>query len=334
MSTDRTAARRAEEELLARLGLDRGANPLAVETARDGIVGFLGTAPLELRRWADRQVALTDEAYAILADPTADLASIAARFAPATAAATLAASTAPGAAPIPNTVAAAATSPGVARSAGTGSFLARLGPAGRAVVGGIAAVVLVVGVYAVYVSGQPAVPPMSGTPAPETSAAAVDQAQVGELMGRISADPTDVAAYRELTDVYFAGSDYANALVFAKKVVELDPASAIAQVAVGAAYYNTGDIANAETAWLTALELDPENIEAHYDLGYLYLTKDPAENEKARVAWETVLELDPDSEIAAVVKSHMGSLLDASAGSAVPSASPSAAPSGSPTAGG
>ena len=41
----RARIRRTEEELLGRLGLDRGANPLAIETARDAIIGFLSTAP-------------------------------------------------------------------------------------------------------------------------------------------------------------------------------------------------------------------------------------------------------------------------------------------------
>lgn len=300
-------ARRVEEELLGRLGLDRGANPLAIETARDAIVGFLSSAPAPLRTWADREVARTDEAYALLSDPTADLASMA-RLATGP-------SRGPGAATDTSSpvVASVATRP-VRRG-----ILSGLGPVARAVVGGIGVVALVGVIYGVYAIGQPAVPGISGSPAPEASAAAssaLDQAQVATLMQRIQADPADVAAYRELTDAYFVAQDYAGALIFAEKLTALDTTSATGFIALGAAYYNTGEIDKAETAWKQAVALDPKNTEAYYDLGYLYLTKTPADDAAARAAWQKVIEIDPDSQAAQTVKTHLDSLLDASAGSA------------------
>lgn len=313
MTDSRRAARRVEEELLGRLGLDRGANPLAVETARDGIVSFLRTAPAGLRTWADRQVSLTDEAYALLSDPTADLSAYAATHV------TTTELPGPAAAALP---AAVGTTP--VRPTRRG-LLGGLGPVGRAVASGVAVVAILAGVYAVYAAGSPSVPGMTGTPAPEASDAAaaaaspaLDMALVGEMMQRISNDPADLDAYRQLMDAYFVAEDYASALTFAQKVVELDATSATAHLALGAAYYNTNDLANAETTWKRAIELDPANVEAHYDLGYLYLTKEPSEDAAAKAEWEKVLELAPDSELAGVVKTHLDSLVasPAPAGSA------------------
>ena len=154
-----------------------GANPLAIETARDAIIGFLSTAPAELRTWSARQVALTDEAYALLADPTLDPASLDA------AAVAAEAVTAPVRHGIP-------TAPVATRRRG----LAGLGPVGKAVASAIGVAAIVGVVYGVYQMGQPAVPGISGSAAPESSAAAssaVDTQQVASLMQAITANPTD-----------------------------------------------------------------------------------------------------------------------------------------------
>ena len=183
----------------------------------------------------------------------------------------------------------------------------------------VAAIVGVV--YGVYQMGQPAVPGMNGSAAPETSASAgVDPEQVAALMQRISADPSDGASYQELADLYFGANDYANAITFEQKVVELDPTDVTAHIALGAAYFNSGDRAGAEKEWRAALALDAENVEAHYDLGYLYLSAETPDMAKVKAEWEKVIELAPGSDVAENVKTHLASLLSASTGDAPASA--------------
>lgn len=321
----RAAARKVEEEFLGRLGLDRGANPLAIETARDGIVGFLSAAPSDLRTWAQRQISLTDEAYAVLSDPTADFTAYVEQLPPA----------APAARAVPAEVeveddgTVVASAPAVRPR--TRNPFGGLSPLMKAVVSGVAIVAIVTGVYAVYVAGQTSVPGISGTPAPEASAATnIDQAQVAALMQKITANPKDVASYQQLADLYFQAQDFQNAIVFEKKVVELNGADATAHTALGAAYFNTGDATTAETEWLAATRIDPKNVEAHYDLGYLYLSQTPPNIAKTREQWNQVIALAPGSQVAQTVRTHLNSL-DASPAPSVgaPGASGSSGTTGS-----
>ncbi|MFV2064320.1 MAG: tetratricopeptide repeat protein [Chloroflexota bacterium] len=61
----------AASELLARLGLETTASPDELASAHDEVIAFLATAPRHMRTWARTQATATDEAYAVLSDPTA-----------------------------------------------------------------------------------------------------------------------------------------------------------------------------------------------------------------------------------------------------------------------
>ena len=218
------------------------------------------------------------------------------------------------------------------------------------IVGGIiGALALMFGAYAMGHSNTAAVPPVSGTPtnvdgsAAPSGAAAVDQGEVSALMEKIKTNPNDSAALLRLGDIYFNAKDFENAKTFYEKTTVVTPKDDAAWVALGAAAFNQGDNATAKTAWTQAVTLNPKNAEAHYDLGFLYLSDTPPNNAKAIEEWNTVIAIDPTSELAKTVTSHIESLNKAAsaspsapAGSAAPSQGPSspaasAAPTGSTT---
>lgn len=327
-----------EHELLARLGLSGGASDQEVEAARDSIAGFLATAPRDLRAWAQRETAIVDEAYALLSDGV-DV-SLADAVVPAAAAAPSIRST-PESRPV------------------QGSARLRrptLSPLVKVLVAA-GALALVVGVgYGVYAAGSPAVPGFTGTPAPEASASpAIDQAKVADLMQKITTNPKDTASLLELGNIYFDAGDYKSAGDFMAKVVAIDPKNADALVGLGAATFNQGDDATAEADWRKAIALDPKKQEAYYDLGFMYLSKNPPDMTNVKAMWNEVLAIDPTTAIAQTVKTHLDSFsasaspasspagpsgaasspsVPASSGSPVdPSASPAAVPSASPSSG-
>jgi cytochrome c-type biogenesis protein CcmH/NrfG len=323
-----------ERELLARLGLPADASSLDIQNAYDELTSFLERAPRDIGRWARRQIDIADEAYALLSDPTTSLASGSAW--PTDVAGT----------PPPNTLLADVDELGVATAtradhsmpAGLAGLdrspvsapTRRFGPVGRALVAALAVVAFVTVGYAVYASGAPVVPGVTGTPAPEASAQAqIDTARVAELMGKIQADPKDVASLQALGDLYFGVGDYATAADWETKVLALDPTNATAMLGLGAAQFNQGNAADAEKQWRAVLAIDPRNIEAHYDLGFMYFSQDPPDVAQTTAEWNAVIEIAPDSDIAKTVSTHLKTLetwaASASpAGSAEPVASPGA----------
>ena len=328
-SPRRVRAAQAEQEMLARLGLTARASRQEIETARDDIVRYLSGAPAGLGSWARRQEALVDQAYALLADPAADL-DQALPWAPGTG------DDAGTGDDVVTGMDAGARGSGIAitaRSAaeparpGTVAILARRRP-GR-VVRTLAPALALVGVlavgYIVYAAGAPSVPGISGTPAPEASSG-IDTARVAQLMGQIQQDPQDVTALTELGDIYFAARDYQAAATWMSRVLAIDPQNVNGLLGLGAAKFNQGDLAGAETEWRTVVAVAPDNQEAYYDLGYVYLSTDPPDMTQVRAMWDKVIEIDPTTDVARTVQTHLTSLAPASpapSGAGSPAAVPS-----------
>ncbi len=279
------------EEMLGRLGLTTSASSQQIETRYEALVDFLRTAPPETRVWATRQIADLDEAFAVLSDPEQE-----ARAAEPTGAEVLTAATEPPAAdgtPKPAIV--------------WNRHWVTLG----AVLAGAA---VVLGVY--FVGRGPAVPGISGevTDQPtSTSTAALDTAKVAGLMQAISTNPKDIKSLQALGDTYFSAGDYTTATDWEQKILAIDPKNITALLSLGAAQYNQGDAVNAEKQWLKVVSIDAKQQEAHYDLGFLYLSQTPTDMAKVRSEWNKVIAIDPTSEIAKTVSTHMTSLSSASA---------------------
>jgi len=285
------ASNQLERELLARLGLSADANSLDIQNAHDELTSFLERAPRDLGPWARRQIDVADEAYALLSDPTKSLAR-------------------PLSAPV-------AEQPPRAAIPGR-----RVGPVGRALIAALAVVAFVTVGYAVYASGAPSVPGLTGTPAPEASGQGqVDAGRVADLMTKIQADPKDVVSLQALGDQYFQAADWATAADWERKVLELDPTNATAMLGLGAAEFNQGNATEAERQWRAVLAIDPKNIEAHYDLGFMYFSQNPPDVAQTTIEWNKVIEIAPDSDVAKTVSTHLKTL-ETWAASASPADSP------------
>jgi tetratricopeptide (TPR) repeat protein len=263
-------------ELLGRLGLPAEATAADVAAAHRAAANLLEHAPEGQREWAQSQLADVEAITSLLADlePTPVLASTSERAA---------------AAPV------------------------RRRPS--KVVWAVAGAVLIAGAaFGVHTMTSSAVPGITGTPdtSASSSAPALDQAKVGALMQKITANAKDTKSLGELANIYFQAADYKNSELFSQKVVEIDPKNDQAWVALGAAQFNQVNQTAAKASWLKAIAINPKNAEAHYDLGFLYLSGDKPDTAKAKVEWQAVIAIDPKSEIAKSVQTHLASLNSAS----------------------
>lgn len=106
------------------------------------------------------------------------------------------------------------------------------------------------------------------------------------------------------------------------KLVDLSPTNTDERTILGVYYFNGSDIPNAQKQWDEVVKQDPKKAEAYFDLGYLYLIKEPPDNDKAIAAWQKVLEIDPQSDMAKTVSEHISALSTASPSPATPAATP------------
>ena len=200
-----------------------------------------------------------------------------------------------------------------------------------AIVGATVAAIGIVAVMGFNAGGTSAsVIGANGSPAPSAAASVpvLDQAAVAALMVKIQANAKDADSLMALGDEYYKTGDYKTAGDWYAKVTAIEPTNVRGFLALGATAFNLGDATTAETAWKQVLTLDEKNVEAHYDLGFLYLNRQPADMAGVQREWSRVVALAPDSDIATTVKAHLDAL--ASAAPASPGANGS--PDGSPAA--
>jgi len=295
----RADAAELRNELLGRLGLRASASDQDVEAAHNGLVEFLELAPREVKSWAAARSTDVDEAFALLSGPEQDLV-------PAAQMAAMAQD-----APVKTSQPPAA--PPAARGA-LAAFAANK-PRRNKIIGAIGAVLAVAIVFLVFQMGKgDDVPGISGKPTgQETTAAAsgatpVDQAKLGALMQKITANPKDTASLQSIGDLYFAATDYKNATVFEQKVLAVDPKNQVALLALGAAQFNLGNAVEAKKQWLIAAGLYPKNAEVHYDLGFLYMSAKPPDTANMQAEWKKVVAIDPNSNLAKSVQTHINGI--------------------------
>lgn len=278
--------------LYARLGLTPTASDQDVESAHRDVLAFLAMVPPEIRGWANAQTASIDEAFALLAIPTAELDAMVLSENAETSVSTSVAN-------VPK------------------SFLSN--PARKKLIKIASVFILVVVVFGVYKTGNSKDSTAGTTKSSQTSSneagattATIDQTRVTALMGKISANPRDIASLQSLGDIYFAATEYKTAAMWETKVLEVDPKNKTGLLALGAAQFNSGNNSEAEKAWLIAADLYPNLAEVHYDLGFLYLSQSPPNIAKVTYEWNKVIKIDPNSSVAKTVATHLKGLASSS----------------------
>lgn len=140
------------------------------------------------------------------------------------------------------------------------------------------------------------------------------QEQVGQLMRRLAANPKDVKTLVALGNTYFEARDYDTAGGWMERAVRLQPRNVTARLALGAAQFNLGATQEAQRSWQRVISEDPKNVEAYYDLGFLYVSKNPPDMKQTKRMWKKVVELAPGTSVAKLVSTHLKGLEKAHGG--------------------
>lgn len=251
-----------------------------IDTARREhreLVSFLEGAPESARRWAEHEIAAADDALAALSH------------------------TENGSSDTENGSSAR-------RSARRPS--ARRPSPRRIAIGTLALAVtagIVVGVYHIG-GGQGKAKSQEGGAAESQALNPAQEAHVSRLMDQLAANPKNVATLIALGDIYFEAHNYNTAGGWMKRAVAVAPGNLRARMALGAAEFNIGDVADAQKDWLRVVAADPKDVEVYYDLGFVYVSREPPDMTDARKVWDKVIALAPNSSEAKTVAMHIKGL--------------------------
>ncbi|MBW3067965.1 MULTISPECIES: tetratricopeptide repeat protein [unclassified Actinomyces] len=141
----------------------------------------------------------------------------------------------------------------------------------------------------------------------------VDTEREAELQAQAQADPADAQSRQELGVMYLKAALYQDSITWLQQILDVDPDNLDALLTIGVAEYQSNQYEQAEAHWLRAAEIDPDVAEPWYNLGFLYMARTPPDADRANQCWEKVLQLAPDSEMAANVRGHVGTMGSATA---------------------
>jgi cytochrome c-type biogenesis protein CcmH/NrfG len=210
---------------------------------------------------------------------------------------------------------AALTRPGRGRRSRRRSSLGRIAVA-IAVLAASAGVV--VGVYSLGGGKDEASSQQGGAPEGQALSPG-DEVRVAQLMNKLKADPKDIPTLLQIGNIFFQAGDYNSAGGWMRQVVTLDSGNVQARLALGASEFNIKDVADARRDWLRVIAVDPKNVEAYYDLGFLYLSKNPPDMAEAKRVWRKVVALaPPGSAVAKTVATHLKGLEKTASATATP----------------
>jgi cytochrome c-type biogenesis protein CcmH/NrfG len=166
----------------------------------------------------------------------------------------------------------------------------------------VASLALVVGffagvVFGVYKSetGRPFQSAMSSQPAEKGQEVSVEKAaQIFELEKKTKENPSDVAAWTNLGNLYFDTGNYKEAISAYTQSVALDPNNADVITDLGIMYRRTGQPQKAIEAFDKAAKIDPRHETALYNKG-IVLMHDLNDIDGAVKAWEELLKRNPSA---------------------------------------
>ncbi|MGA8179107.1 MAG: tetratricopeptide repeat protein [Desulfobacterales bacterium] len=117
-------------------------------------------------------------------------------------------------------------------------------------------------------------------------------AQIFELEKRTKEDPSDVAAWTNLGNLYFDTGSYKKAITAYTQSLALNPNNADVMTDLGIMYRRTGQPQKAIEAFDKAAKIDPRQETALYDKG-IVLMHDLNDIPGAIKAWEELLKRNP-----------------------------------------
>lgn len=120
---------------------------------------------------------------------------------------------------------------------------------------------------------------------------------VAHFKERLNNDVGDIEAALSLGNLYYDNGDAAEAILYYRHVLDLDPALSGVRTDMGAMYWRNGDISLAEQAFRDVIARDPNFGHAYVNLGQL-LYKAKGNTMEARSVWQQLIAFSPNNEVA------------------------------------
>lgn len=114
----------------------------------------------------------------------------------------------------------------------------------------------------------------------------------------IKIDPNLIEAYRNLGHAYFNQEKYDDAIIQYEKVIDANPDAELKAEcleSIGDIYYDKEDYANAEVYFKEAIKIDQNLIEAYWGLGQTYFSQEKYDD--ALTEYDKILELNVDNDV-------------------------------------
>ena len=147
----------------------------------------------------------------------------------------------------------------------------------------------------------------------------LDEAKAQALKVVADKDPKNVAARKQLANLYFDAERYPEAITWYEQAFALDPKSPDVSTDLGVSYYYSNDADKALAQFDTSLALDPKHVKTLLNQGIVraFGKQDMA---GATVSWQKVVDVAPGTPEAAAAQRALESLKSAAhqAGGAAP----------------
>jgi tetratricopeptide (TPR) repeat protein len=125
----------------------------------------------------------------------------------------------------------------------------------------------------------------------------MENINVGQLKERLNNDINDIEAALSLGNVYYDLNDAPRAIVYYRRVLDINPDLSNARTDLGAMYWRNEDVGLAEQAFRDAISRDSGFGQAYVNLGLL-LRHAKNNIKEARAAWQQLLDVNPNHEMA------------------------------------
>jgi len=120
---------------------------------------------------------------------------------------------------------------------------------------------------------------------------------IEQLKERLNNDVGDIEAALSLGNMGYDNGDAAEAVLYYRHVLDLDPTLSGVRTDMGAMYWRNGDISLAEKAFREVIARDPNFGHAYVNLGQL-LYKAKGNVAEARTVWQSLITTNPGNEVA------------------------------------
>lgn len=124
-----------------------------------------------------------------------------------------------------------------------------------------------------------------------------DKITITMLKEQLNADAKDIEAVLALGNLYYDKGDAAQAIVYYRIALDINPLLPGVRTDLGAMYWRNENLSLAEQAFRETIAQDPSFGHAYINLGFL-IQRAKGDLVAARAVWQKMLEVNPEHEMA------------------------------------